>query len=312
MKFLDQLERRFGRFAIPRLMYYVTGLYALGIIISLVNPLFYAQCRSLNMEMISLAQVWRLLTFLICPPSSGILFNLIAIYLYYSLGLTLENIWGTFRFNLYFFLGIFGEILAAGIVYIFFGQTVLLTTFYLNETMFLAFAVTFPEQVFYFFGILPIRAKWFALVIGIQYAWDFIRGSAASRICIALSILNFLIFFLLTRDYSRVDPREIARRKKFRDAVRQSREIHGEEKGRGFFGHGEKKERRGSAEIVKMQPRDRQTPLHRCAICGRTELDDPNLEFRYCSKCAGSREYCMDHLYTHRHVTEEDLRNGRG
>ena len=46
---------------------------------------------------------------------------------------------------------------------------------------------------------------------------------------------------------------------------------------------------------------------HKCAVCGRTEKDDPNLEFRYCSKCEGNLEYCMDHLYTHKHVTKEDL-----
>ena len=41
---------------------------------------------------------------------------------------------------------------------------------------------------------------------------------------------------------------------------------------------------------------------HRCAVCGRTERDDAELEFRFCSKCKGNFEYCMDHLYTHEHV----------
>ena len=40
---------------------------------------------------------------------------------------------------------------------------------------------------------------------------------------------------------------------------------------------------------------------HKCAICGRTENDDPNLSFRYCSKCTGNKEYCQDHLFTHTH-----------
>ena len=43
-------------------------------------------------------------------------------------------------------------------------------------------------------------------------------------------------------------------------------------------------------------------PRHKCAICGRTELDSPELEFRYCSKCEGNYEYCSDHLFTHEHV----------
>ena len=47
------------------------------------------------------------------------------------------------------------------------------------------------------------------------------------------------------------------------------------------------------------------TARHKCAVCGRTELDAPDLEFRYCSKCAGDHEYCSEHLYTHTHVTED-------
>ena len=44
--------------------------------------------------------------------------------------------------------------------------------------------------------------------------------------------------------------------------------------------------------------------LHKCAVCGRTDTDYPNLEFRYCSKCVGNYCYCMDHINNHVHITQ--------
>lgn len=312
MKLIDRLERRFGRMAIPHLMRYIAALYGIGILLSITNPMIYYACLALDPAKILHGQIWRLVTFLVCPPSSGIFFNLIALYLYYSLGETLENHWGTFRFNLYIFMGVLCEILASFVIVFLLGETVLLTPFYLNESLFLAFAATFPEVVFYFFGILPIRARWFGILIAVQFAFDFVNGGLATKICIALALLNFFVYFFMTRDYSRIDPREIRRKRDFRDAVKQGERLHGKPgsaQGRSAGWNPGGRAEGSGAKIVKMHPA-KQGAMHRCAICGRTELDDPNLEFRYCSKCAGNMEYCMDHLYTHKHVTEEDLKNG--
>lgn len=276
MKFLYKLERKFGKYAIPNLMYYVVLMYLLGVILNLINPYFYYTYLALDPGAILRGQVWRIVTFLICPPSSGIFFNLLMMYLYYTLGTTLERTWGTFRFNLYFFMGVLGHIAASLLIYLIFGQTVPLTTYYLNESLFLAFAATFPEMMFYFFGLIPIKAKWFAIFIGASFVYDFIIGGPVIRIAIGVSLLNFLVFFLMTRNYQRINPRVVIRRQAFRQEMKQ-------------------------AEAVKIRQGH-----HRCAVCGRTELDDPNLEFRYCSQCEGDVEYCMDHLYTHKHITKAD------
>lgn len=103
-------------------------------------------------------------------------------------------------------------------------------------------------------------------------------GGFTTKIEIAVSLLNFIVFFLMTRNYRAVNPVEIARKQTFKHEMKK-------------------------AEVQKIM-----RTHHKCAVCGRTEKDDPNLEFRYCSKCAGSLEYCQDHLYTHRHVTEEELK----
>ncbi len=324
MKFLRKLERNFGKYAVPNLMYYIILMYGAGIVIDLVMPGLYYQYLCLDAAAILRGQVWRLVTFLICPPSSGIFFNLIAMFLYYSLGTTLERVWGTFRFNLYFFSGILFHIIAAPpssgiffnliamflyyslgttlervwgtfrfnlyffsgilfhiiaafVIYFLMGVSVPLTPFYLNNSLFLAFAATFPQMQFYLYGLLPIRAYWLGIFIGAEFLYEFLFGGLIARSCIGLALLNFVIFFMMTRNYSKISPREIKRKQKFKSDMKTAQ-----------------------AEKIRLTH-------HKCAVCGRTEKDDPNLEFRYCSKCEGNLEYCMDHLYTHKHVTKEDL-----
>ena len=276
-KFLRKLERNFGKYAVPNLMYYIILMYGAGIVIDLVMPGLYYQYLCLDAAAILRGQVWRLVTFLICPPSSGIFFNLIAMLLYYSLGTTLERVWGTFRFNLYFFSGILFHIIAAFVIYFLMGVSVPLTPFYLNNSLFLAFAATFPQMQFYLYGLLPIRAYWLGIFIGAEFLYEFLFGGLIARSCIGLALLNFVIFFMMTRNYSKSGPREIKRKQKFKSDMKTAQ-----------------------AEKIRLTH-------HKCAVCGRTEKDDPNLEFRYCSKCEGNLEYCMDHLYTHKHVTKEDL-----
>ena len=277
MKFLRKLERNFGKYAVPNLMYYIILMYGAGIVIDLVMPGLYYQYLCLDAAAILRGQVWRLVTFLICPPSSGIFFNLIAMFLYYSLGTTLERVWGTFRFNLYLFSGILFHIIAAFVIYFLMGVSVPLTPFYLNNSLFLAFAATFPQMQFYLYGLLPIRAYWLGIFIGAEFLYEFLFGGLIARSCIGLALLNFVIFFMMTRNYSKISPREIKRKQKFKSDMKTAQ-----------------------AEKIRLTH-------HKCAVCGRTEKDDPNLEFRYCSKCEGNLEYCMDHLYTHKHVTKEDL-----
>ena len=213
-------------------------------------------------------------------------FNLLAIYLYYNLGITLERVWGTFRFNVYFFMGILGHVLAALLIYLLTGNVYLLTTDYLNFSLFFAFAATFPDMQFYLFFAIPIKAKWLAIFDGAYFLYGLMFGGMADRIAIIMSLLNFLIYFLMTRG-GKYNPKEIRRKQQFRAQMREA-----------------------------SQP-PKQGWRHRCAVCGRTDADDPNLVFRYCSKCEGDYEYCQDHLYTHQHVTRGGMdprqaENGQG
>lgn len=280
MKFFNEMERKFGRYAIPNLMYYIIILYGIGLVIQIQMPMFYWRYLSLDANAILHGQIWRILTFLIYSPALGnfvlgdIFTGILALFLYYNLGQTLERVWGAFRFNVFFFMGVIGQVLAALIVLLVFGQNIYMTTGFLNFSIFLAFAMYFPDIQFLLFFVIPVKAKWLAVAESAVYVYSFIFGNLATKVEIGISLANVLIFFLMTRNVKRYAPKTVKRRQEFK------------------------------REVTKITPKSQ--TRHKCAVCGRTELDGADLEFRYCSKCQGSYEYCQDHLYTHQHVMQNN------
>ena len=284
MDWLSKLERRFGKYAIPNLMYYIIIMYAGGFILQLINPSFYYQYLSLDASAILHGQIWRIITFMIQPPSTSVIFIIFALYLYYMIGTQLERAWGAFRFNVYFFAGILFHVLAAILVYLITGISLPIDTWYLNMSLFFAFAALYPNVQFLLFFVIPVKVKWLALLDGAYFLYTVIlaflpsyRGGIfgiiykANAVAAVVSILNFIIFFLGSRNMKPYSPKQVKRKREFQKKIRPVN----------TYANGAK---------------------HRCAVCGRTELDNPNLEFRYCSKCNGNYEYCQDHLFTHTHV----------
>lgn len=283
MNFLNKMERKIGKYAIPNLMIYLIAAYCIGFVIYTVNPNFMLML-TLSPYHILHGQVWRLITWILMPTDTRVFSLLIMALLYYQLGSALERSWGTFRFNVYIFGGMLFTVIGAFILYGIYAaagtgslETISLissltfTTNYINLTIFLAFAVMYPEMQILLFFIIPVKMKWMAVVYAVLIAINLILTSWGGRIAIIMSILNFLIFFLSTRNYRRVSPKEIHRKQVFKAQMREPRRC---------------------SMVTK----------HKCAVCGRTELDDPNLEFRFCSKCDGNYEYCQDHLFTHQHI----------
>ena len=292
MNWIDKLEKKFGRYAISNLMYYVIILYALGYVISVVAPDFYIGYLSLDPTAIMRGQIWRIVTFIIYPPSSGLFFFLISMYLYYSIGKVLEMQWGAFRFNLYLLTGVLLHVVAAFLSCYVFGANIgpMFGTYYLNYSLFFAFAATYPDMQFLLFFIIPIKAKWLGIINAIYFGVTILAGFAApylsytSKLALIqagiiphpafavmalVSLGNFLIFFFGMKNMRRYSPKEVHRRQVYSRSVQQG-------------------EKRAS--------------VHKCAVCGRTEKDGEDLVFRYCSKCNGNYEYCQDHLFTHEHV----------
>lgn len=279
MDIWNKFERKFGKYAVKNLTLYVLACYAVGYVVSLISPnlLLYF---TLEPALILKGQIWRLVSWVIIPPTNGLIYVIFMMMLYYSLGRSLEYAWGAFRYNVYIFSGmlftIIGAFVAYGISVLQYGGSVVgmgyyVSTYYINMSIFLACAAIVPDLQLYFWGIIPIRMKWLAILDAVLIGIDWIQGSMITKVIIIASLLNFLLFFMMNRNARRFHPKQIKRRKQFQQQA--ARPIHTYENG----------------------------AKHKCAVCGRTELDAPELEFRYCSKCNGNYEYCSEHLFTHEH-----------
>lgn len=282
MNFLNKLERKFSKYAVSNLTMYLIFGYVIGYVLSRMAP-GMLNYLTLDPYRVLHGQIWRLVTWVLIPPSAqSILFYVIMMLFYYQLGTSLERTWGVFRYNVYIFGGILYTVIGAFVTWMIMtavygnaGLTgaivgVQVSTYYICMSIFLAFAACYPNMQILLYFIIPIKMKWMAYVYAVLMLLDLVQGSWPQRIVMIMSLLNFVIFFLSTRDLYRFSPKEVHRRQAYRQAVNRPQ----------------------SAGITK----------HKCAVCGRTEKDDPSLEFRFCSKCAGNYEYCQEHLFTHQHV----------
>lgn len=264
-KFLNKMERKYGRYAIHGLMKYICVLYIIGLFINVAAPQVYYFYLSLNPERILHGEIWRLVTFLLQSPNTNVIFFIFTLYLYYMLGQTLENVWGAFKFNVYYLSGVIFTIIGSFIAYFITGTVYIMDTYYINMSLFLAFAFIFPDMELLLMFLIPIKIKWLAYLDIALFVYEIITGSIGTKISIILALLNFAIFFFSIMK-PKASPAQMKRRAAYTKAVKK-------------------------------------TPSkHRCAVCGRTDETNPELEFRFCSKCNGNYEYCQDHLFTHTHV----------
>ena len=202
----------------------------------------------------------------------------------YFVGGTLEREWGTAKFTLYYLSGMLFSVLSTVILSLatgYYGWS-LSDAYYINLTMFLAFAVMYPDAQVWFYGVIPLKAKWLAWADIALMAWNIARsvryGAYASALAAVVAILNFVIFFWEDiKSILGIQSRQRSRQTiQFKSAVRQQKKAETE---RGY--------------------------RHKCEVCGRTDTDFPDLQFRYCSKCAGYHCFCQDHIFSHVHFTEE-------
>ncbi|MDO4620586.1 MAG: hypothetical protein Q4B09_08210 [Lachnospiraceae bacterium] len=313
--FFQKLERRFGRYAIPRLTLVIIGCYVLGYMMEAINS-NAAAYMNLNMAKVLQGQIWRLVTWIVIPPSSLDVFTIIMLFFYFSIGSTLERAWGDFCYNLYVLGGMLLSVIAALITYLAFGAATgawerigsivgnSFTTYYITLSLLLAFAATFPDSPVYLMFVLKVPMKYlgyidgaiivYTIITNVRYALRGYFGNWIIVIAICASMLNFIIFFLLTRSGTTLNRRQRQVRRNFRKTQKIAASGRGTSSGRAAAGS-------AASNVVKLR-----THRHRCTVCGRTEISDPDLEFRYCSKCSGAHEYCMEHLYTHVHITAQE------
>ena len=298
--FLNRLERKIGRYAISHLTMLIIGCYIVGYVIAMINSDILGYMY-LDPYYILHGQIWRLVTWIVVPPDSMNIFTIIMLFFYFSIGTSLERAWGDFRYNVYIASGMLISIVTAFISYfaasaiigtpVIFGG--MFSTYYICMSILLAFAFTFPDARVLLWFIIPLKVKWLGIVYCIFIGYDIftdVRYFIMTKnpmfllrgIAVIASLANFLIFFFSTR----------------------SRNSFYKNKSEIFGGRQRKHSKAGfsnNRSFDKTVKDVKGIARHRCCVCGRTEITDPELEFRFCSKCAGGKEYCMDHIFTHEH-----------
>ena len=263
MRLLDRLERKLGRYALPRL----TTVLAIGqaLVWSVaVNQPQFLQKLVLVPELVMHGEAYRLVSFLFVPPSLDWL-ALFGVYLFYLMGSALESTWGDFRYNVYILIAYSATLVVAWC----YPENPATGTF-IGGSVFLAFAYLYPDFTIMLFFILPVKVKWLALLTWLGFGYTMIFGGWESRALAFTGVANFFLFFGTSLYHK-------AR-------------------------HGKRKMERHIQAI-----RDERKAFHRCTVCGITEKEDRHMDFRYCSKCHGNREYCAEHLRNHEHVVDDTV-----
>lgn len=318
MGLIEKFERKFGRFAIKNLTLILIGCYIIGYILNYFSPQFLGHL-TLDPYSIIHGQVWRLVSWiLIPPPEDNIFLAIIMMVFYFSIGTELERRWGAFHYNCYIFSGMIFTILGSFLLMIYcqikidngslFGKdilylsgitiknvsyltSILFSTFYVNMSIFLAYACTFPDNVVLLFFLIPVKVKVLGFIYGGFIIFEMIDGLIKSTFgfaypfVIGSSLLNFILFFFTTRKYILNNDIKTKTQKAYNAKIRNIKKYKTMQDDRNHF-----------SGITK----------HKCAVCGRTEKDGDDLVFRFCSKCDGNYEYCQDHLYTHIHFTKNE------
>ena len=269
---IEQFCYKHPGFGIPNLMRYITAanvaIWVLGAINrSFLGVLPFAPALILH------GQIWRLVSFIFYPPSMGLL-AFLAFWFYYWIGSTLEAQWGTGQFTIYYFSGVILTVLYGFIIYFITGRSVNLGSEYIYLSMFFSFAVLYPDMQVLFMYIIPIKIKYLAIVDAVFFAYSVIANSFPVNLLPLVALINFFIF-CGGELFASLPRRPSKNTVNFRQ---ESARIRREQKDKLY--------------------------THKCAVCGRTDVDHPELEFRYCSKCQGYHCFCSDHINNHIHFTE--------
>ena len=279
-RWLDRFCYNHPNFGIPNLVKFIVIGNVLVYFLDMFSQGYASYALMFYTPWILQGEVWRIVTFIFVPTSGynpsdmlSVLWFAMSLLFCYYIGNALERQWGTARFTVFYGLGVVLNIIVGFVM----GST---SMYYINMSMFFAFATLYPEMQVLLMGILPLKVKWLAWIEAALFAYD-VFFSLASRQWVTavlplVALLNYFIFFWddLMGTLRRTGERAVYRARpqtiNFKKAQKQVREHKGY--------------------------------LHKCAVCGITDADDPNMEFRYCSKCNGYYCYCMKHINNHVHV----------
>ena len=276
-KKIDMFCYRHPRFGIPNLMLYIVvvslAVWLLSIMDSSKTLWSYF---AFSPELILKGQAWRLITFIFIPQDLSMC-GLLFFYFYYWIGSTLEREWGTARFNIFIFSGVILTIIYGMVIYFITGQSASIGTYYIYLSMFFSFATLYPDTQVLFMFIIPVKIKWLAYINAAFFVFEMLATKFPFNLLPLIAMLNYLIFFGSDL-ISSISSGATRYRKTTVNFNREKQKIKYEQRQKDYN--------------------------YKCCVCRRTDKDFPNLEFRYCSKCAGYHCFCQDHINNHVHFTE--------
>ena len=278
------------RFGISNLMrVIVAGNVAVYVLMLLTqsNDVNALNFLTFNRHALLRGEVWRLVTFIFVPENNSLFFLAISLYFYYWIGSILERQWGTTKFTVFYLLGLVLNIIAGFIIYLILPYPVAtISMYYVNLSLFFSFATLYGDMQVLLFFVIPIKVKWLAWFDAALFAFDIIRSllqiptigmfALVGVVAPIVAILNYLIFFWddLMATMGRVKRQTAHRTSRqtvnFKQATKHAQQTKGY--------------------------------IHKCAVCGKTDTDYPDEEFRYCSKCNGYYCYCSEHIHNHVHI----------
>ena len=314
---LEKLERKMGRHALPHLMRYVIFGNAIVYVLSLLFPsLVYF--LNLMPDKVLHGQIWRLVTFIFVPAGGGLFATILALFCYFWIGEALERSLGTFQFNFYFFLGWIAIVITIFVFYfcgINLGVISCQMTFFF-QTLFISLASLYPDMRILLFYFIPLKAKWAGIISAVVLGAEFLSAALPIKMLMLASFIPYLVFFMpgwIRRWRAGKRKREFQRKagagfgqqsagkvKQFWENTqadlndRQAKRTQASTPPQGGV-QGRDTNKNNTGNVTR-------AAFHRCCVCGITELDDPNMTFRYCSSCNGNYEYCEQHIHNHQHV----------
>ncbi len=270
---LDRFAYKHPRFGIPNLMMVIVIGTVLVYLMDMFSGNTFSAMLAFSRYGILHGQVWRLVTFLFIPLGGDPFTVILSLYFYWWIGSSLEREWGTTKFTLFYALGVVFNLVLGLIL----GRA---DATFLNLSMFFAFATLYPDMRILLFFIIPVKVKWLAWIdaafFGLSFLFSLLHLNLLGALLPVVAILNYVLFFwsdlstIVKRAFRRAQHQNSRQTVNFKKATRDVK------KEKGY--------------------------LHKCAVCGVTDADDPNMEFRYCSKCTGYYCYCMNHINNHVHI----------
>lgn len=276
-KRIDMFCYRHPRFGVPNLMLYIVIISLAVWLLSIMDPSKTLMSFFVfSPERILKGEVWRIVSFIFVPQSLSF-WELLFFYFYYWIGNVLEKEWGTPRFNIFLISGVLLTAVYGFIIYFITKQSIAVTTYFIYLSMFFSFATLFPDVQVLFMFIIPIKVKWLAYLDAAFFLLSMLTQSFPFNLLPLVAVLNYLVFFGDDL-FSSLRSNKARYNKTTVNFNREKQKIKYEQK---------------NASYTK-----------KCAVCGRTDTDYPDLEFRYCSRCAGYHCFCQDHINNHIHFTE--------